>query len=311
MNIHTVFKRVLYTVLLLVVAQFTASAATYMFAGNWGTGGTTTIGYYTPATGMFYLLHENAERAPVTAFQFGAAGGHYVPIVGDWDANGSMTIGLYDTTDGTVFERNSNSAGNADNLFRYGSGGWQIVTGDWNADHTTTVGLYEAGPSLLWLRNSNSNGPNDVPEYQYGPANAPIPWVPIVGHWSNTQLGTSVSLYDPNTGTFHLHFENNSGPADITFQFGPTAAQRGSKLAWIPIVGDWTGSGLTQVGLYNPNNNNIYLRYAYTSGPADLVFNPFVPEVSPQYLTLGGLALISGIAMLRRRIKAPRKTDQA
>ena len=54
----------------------------------------------------------------------------------------------------------------------------------------------------------------------------------------------------------------NAGEPDIgTFQYGAPG--------WIPVIGDWTGSGHTGIGVVDPATMTWYLRNEDSPGPPD------------------------------------------
>jgi hypothetical protein len=63
--------------------------------------------------------------------------------------------------------------------------------------------------------------------------------------------------------TWYLRNENSAGPADVArpFRFGAPG--------WVPVVGDWTGTGHTGIGVFDPSTGTWYLRNETSAGPAD------------------------------------------
>lgn len=76
-----------------------------------------------------------------------------------------------------------------------------------------------------------------------------------------------VGLCDNQASVFYLSDANESGTADITFQYGIGAN------AWIPMTGDWDGDGVDTPGFYDPVQSVFYLRNANDSGYANLTFS--------------------------------------
>jgi hypothetical protein len=71
-----------------------------------------------------------------------------------------------------------------------------------------------------------------------------------------------IGVYDPTTGTWFLRSTPTAGPADVgQFQFGLPG--------WIPVVGDWNGTGRTGIGAYDPTTGFWYLRNTATGGLPD------------------------------------------
>jgi hypothetical protein len=62
--------------------------------------------------------------------------------------------------------------------------------------------------------------------------------------------------------TWYLRNSNSPGPADTTpFRFGAPG--------WIPLAGDWTGSGHTGIGVFDPATATFYLRNEAGPGAPD------------------------------------------
>src|SRR5262249_45713493 len=65
-------------------------------------------------------------------------------------------------------------------------------------------------------------------------------------------------VYNPANGTFFMKNTNAAGPADLTPQFIPIARFK-------PVVGNWSGTGTTTMGQYDPSNSNFYLTFSNVS----------------------------------------------
>ena len=139
-----------------------------------------------------------------------------------------------------------------------GSGSTAVAPAD-------TPGLYRSDLSLFYLRGSNTSGYADA-AFTFGtPGSTSL--VPLAGDWSGSGVMT-VGLYDEATSTFYLKDANGSGSASTVFTFDPA----GGSGTLIPLAGDWTGSGVTTVGLYDPATSTFYLKYSNASGGADVAF---------------------------------------
>jgi cyclophilin family peptidyl-prolyl cis-trans isomerase len=69
-------------------------------------------------------------------------------------------------------------------------------------------------------------------------------------------------MFDPSTATWYLRSMANAGNADNgSFQYGSPG--------WTPIVGDWTGSGKTGIGVVDPKTSHWYLRQEASQGAVD------------------------------------------
>ena len=74
----------------------------------------------------------------------------------------------------------------------------------------------------------------------------------------------TIGIFRPSTATFYLRGSNTQGFADLTVQYGNTNSY--------PVVGDWTGAGVTTLGVFDPTNGQFQLRNSNTPGPADETF---------------------------------------
>src|SRR5262249_55527351 len=129
-----------------------------------------------------------------------------------------------------------------------------------------TVGAFDPSTATWYLRGSNTPGDPDVGVFQFGGAG----WVGVVGGWDGkgTQTVRAVDPLgdiDPNNLVWYLRNSNSAGAPDLgPFDFG----SRG----WIPVVGDWTGSGTTGIGAFDPQTATWYLRNSPSPGAPDFVF---------------------------------------
>jgi hypothetical protein len=73
--------------------------------------------------------------------------------------------------------------------------------------------------------------------------------------------------------TWFMRELNVPGPADMTFNFGPSTAEN-----WIPVRGDWNGDGMDSQGLYDPLTSAFFLKDVCEPGNADYVFGFGQPE---------------------------------
>jgi hypothetical protein len=128
-----------------------------------------------------------------------------------------------------------------------------------------TIGLFAPTSAMFYLRNSNDIGFADL-TFAYGPGNAG--WTPIAGDWDDdaNSMG-SVGLYNPTTSIFYLRNTNDTGFADLTFQYGPANA------GWLPIAGDWDADGTDTIGLYDSTTSVFYLRNSNDAGFAESTFS--------------------------------------
>ena len=85
------------------------------------------------------------------------------------------------------------------------------------------------------------------------PTNTPTPRKP-----------DTIGVFRPSTATFYLRGSNTQGFADLTVQYGAMNSY--------PVVGDWTGGGVSTIGVFDPTNGQFQLRNSNTPGAADETF---------------------------------------
>src|SRR3954453_18243474 len=75
--------------------------------------------------------------------------------------------------------------------------------------------------------------------------------------------GAGPGVFDPATATWYLRSQASEGAPDAgQFQFGAPN--------WIPVVGDWTGTGHVGIGVVDPSTNTWYLGSTATPGAPDV-----------------------------------------
>jgi hypothetical protein len=128
------------------------------------------------------------------------------------------------------------------------------------------IGSFDPTTATWYLRNSSSGGVPNITPFVYGAAG----WTPLTGDWNGDGLST-VGVVDgtggtnPDSAVWYLRNSNSPGAPDITpFAYG--------LRSWIPVVGDWTGSGHTGIGMFDPATATWYLRNSPSGGRPDFVF---------------------------------------
>jgi hypothetical protein len=145
-------------------------------------------------------------------------------------------------------------------MFYYGNPGDVPFVGDWDCDGVETPGLYRQSDGYVYLRNSNTQGNADIRFFFGNPGD-----VPLAGDFNGDGCDT-VSIYRPSEQRFYIINELGSndgglGAAEYSFLFG----NPGDK----PVVGDWDGDGIDEVGLHRESIGLFYWRTTLTTGNAD------------------------------------------
>jgi hypothetical protein len=117
------------------------------------------------------------------------------------------------------------------------------VTGDWDGSGKTKLGIYRPQTGQ-WILDMNGNGSIDPGEdiYRFGGMRGDIP---VTGDWSGSGK-SKMGIYRPSTGEWLLDFDGNG-------VFEPQRDKRytyGGSDGDYPVVGDWTGSGQSKVGVF-------------------------------------------------------------
>ncbi len=130
----------------------------------------------------------------------------------------------------------------------FGQPGNLPVAGDWMGSGAMQLGVFDP-TTLLWQLDRNGNDLWDGctvdlclgPLWQAGDQ-------PVVGRWTTTVSKAQLGIYRPSTRTWQLDWNGNGKwegcTVDKCWAFG--------KLSGLPVVGDWTGSGTTKLGIFNP-----------------------------------------------------------
>jgi Tol biopolymer transport system component len=201
------------------------------------------------------LVEPGPPPSPSSVYVIDLAGGSPV-----WVAAGSgpawrppvANVGMVDRANGLWQLRGSR--------FYYGNPGDSPFVGDWDCDGIDTPGLYRQSDGYVYLRNTNTEGNADTRFYFGNPGD-----IPLAGDFDNDGCD-SVSLYRPSQQRFYIINQLGSqdgglGAADYSFLFGNPADQ--------PVVGDWDGDGVDEVGLHRASSGYFYYRDTLDTGIAD------------------------------------------
>jgi hypothetical protein len=158
-------------------------------------------------------------------------GSWYIDLVGNYTWSGCGPDGCYD----------------------FGTAGDIPIVGDWNGNGNVKLGVFTNG---TWYLDINGNNAWDAG------VDATIPFgaagdIPIVGDWNGTGK-SNIGVF--RNGTWYLDLAGTgtwvgcNTTSDACYSFG----QAGD----IPVVGDWNGTGKSNIGLFR--NGTWYLDLAGT-----------------------------------------------
>ena len=166
-------------------------------------------------------------------------------------------VGLVDPSTGRWFLRDE--WGVIDSFY-YGNPGDLPFMGDWNGDGIDPPGVYRQSDGYVYLRTTNTQGNADIRFFFGNPGDSPL-----AGDFDGDGFDT-VSIYRPSNQTFYIINElgdndGGLGVAEYSFMFGNPGDQ--------PVVGDWDGDGVDEIGLYRASTGFFYYRNTLTTGIAD------------------------------------------
>lgn len=194
-----------------------------------------------------------------SAYPDGSSSNSIFPICVSFVVSSNLVetpIGLVDPATGIWHLRDQNGL---QTQFYYGNPGDVPFMGDWDCDGTATPGLYRQSDGFAYLRNSNSQGNADVRFFFGNPGD-----VPLAGDFNNDGCDT-LSIFRPSKVRFYIINELGSddgglGEAEYSFLFG----NPGDK----PVVGDWDGDGVDEIGLHRESSGLFYYRDTLSTGNA-------------------------------------------
>jgi uncharacterized delta-60 repeat protein len=216
---------------------------------------------FVAADGSFRYIHDGSDTTADT-FTYratdGIADSNVATVtIAVGGAAAPVSVGLVDPSTGRWHLRNP--AGAVTSFF-YGNPGDVPFVGDWDGDGTATPGLFRTSDAFAYLRNSNTQGIADVRFFFGNPSD-----IPLSGDWDGDGKDT-LSIYRPSEQRFYIinklgENEGGLGAADYSFLFG----NPGDK----PVVGDWDGDGIDEVGLHRESTGFFYWRNTLDTGIAD------------------------------------------
>ena len=224
------------------------------------TGPSHAVSFKLAASGTF-TYHHDGSAAVTDTFTYRAedsrSGGSAPATVTITVGNPVVaTVGLVDPSTGVW--RLRNGAGVV-SQFYYGNPGDYPFVGDWNCNNIDTPGLYRQSDGFAYLRNSNTQGNADRTFFFGNPGD-----IPLAGDFNGDGCDT-LSIYRPSEARFYIinalgKDGGGLGAADYSFLFGDA----GDK----PVVGDWDGDGIDEIGLHRESSGFFYYRDSLTTGIA-------------------------------------------
>jgi hypothetical protein len=116
------------------------------------------------------------------------------------------------------------------------------VTGDWDGSGKSKIGIYRPATGE-WLLDSNGNGVLDPSDKRCHFGGQPGD-IPVTGDWDGSGK-SKIGIYRPATGEWLLDYNGDgafNATQDRKYTFGGKPGDR-------PVVGDWTGTGASYIGV--------------------------------------------------------------
>ena len=164
--------------------------------------------------------------------------------------------------------RSSNTAGGADFGFDYGEAGDYPLVCDWDNNGTATPAVVRG--NTFYIKNSWSGPP--TADYTVSFGNGYPQDVPVCGDWNGDGYDTIGVMRDvTGDARWYLNDAGQYTPGGVTeFFFGETRGPHYDR----PIVGDWNGDGLTDVGVQR--QNQTVSRFILASGRWGSVYRDYL-----------------------------------
>jgi hypothetical protein len=231
--------------------------------GNGGGGGGTSPPPPITGAGKLGVVRPNTDRsAGVTqdtngngvfdagdaAFTFGLSTDKF--LVGDWAGLGFDSIGVVRPTAIGVAQfsldtNGDNAFDSGDSVFYFGLNSDTFVVGDWNGSSNTKIGVVRQGSNgvAVWSLDTNGNGVFDSGDsvFSYGLNSDTF----ITGDWTGSGHAQIGVVRQTASGVLQWVLNTSGGGSfgggDTVYNFGLNGD--------VPVVGDWTGSGKTEIGV--------------------------------------------------------------
>ena len=194
------------------------------------------------------LPHDAAMTVEVIAEDKGSDAGEWMAlgwphILRQRKTGPPFKPGLYRDGEWRLASDIENVQGPATRVYHYGGKPGDVpVTGDWDGSGETKIGIYR--PALgQWMLDYNGNGVPDPGDKIYHFGGQPGD-VPVTGDWDGSGR-TKIGIYRPSTGEWLLDYNGDgtfNAAQDRKYKFGGLPGDR-------PVVGDWTGTGVSNIGV--------------------------------------------------------------
>jgi len=221
-----------------------------------------TVGFYRPK-GYFYLKDYNSESAFASSGNVGGSTKEESYIIGDWDGDGYDNVGVWKKATSTFILAKRLPITSAEDVitFTIGTQYHLPIVGNWDNDAIEEAGLYRfisGTGGRFTLLNDNVGSVLSTRTF----AGARAEDKPIVGDWNGDgvdDLGLFRKITSPNVQKFILL---TNDPLDSTKLVSLIEIPLGlGSDDGKPLIGDWDGDNIDEVGLYKNSQATFYLDY--------------------------------------------------
>jgi pimeloyl-ACP methyl ester carboxylesterase len=167
------------------------------------------------------------------------------------------SVGVFRSSTGKWYlDRNADgqwSSCGTEGCHEFGTNGDLPVVGDWTGDGVSKIGVFRPN-SGKWYLDLNGNGQWDGCGvdgcYMFGTSGD----LPVAGDWDGDGV-SEIGVFRQSTGKWFLDLDGNGQwdgcGVDGCYTFGTTGD--------MPIVGDWNGDGVDEIGVFRPSTGMWYL----------------------------------------------------
>lgn len=172
----------------------------------------------------------------------------------------SEKIGIYRPGDGSWF-LDRNGSGTWDGcgadlcLALSGGPGSVPVVGDWNRSGASRIGFF-VSESAEWFLDANGNGLWDGCVIDLCSSFGEPADIPITGRWMKG-AEDRIAVFRPSKKKWYL--DRNGNESRDRCQQDKCSVLKIYRPGDLPVTGDWTGRGTTQLGLYRPETGEWFL----------------------------------------------------
>ena len=202
-----------------------------------------------------------------------------VLVTGRWDAslNGDYPGAVREQYNSTYdrsylywYLAHDTDPGHDNEAFFFGFAGDTPVVGDWNGDDVDEIGTVRKNPDgyLDWYLDTDGDR-DPTPElngYRFGFTDD----IPVVGDWDGDGIDNIGVVRRAEGGLLHWYLDTDydgNGAWDIQYIFG--AHSQASQPDHIPVVGDWNGDGVDNIGTVLEQNGGLrwFFKTTYDLNP--------------------------------------------